>query len=123
MTTNFAKFITEITSEIREKLSNKTINAWREEYEADCLYLKHCEDIDEYEGGLTEDDDKNGYGFISQIGKGYFEVLDDRYNLQKKLYEPWNMNLDFMEVAEVGVLEEEMSWDIYYDVVINKKRS
>ena len=122
MTINFDKFISEVDREIREKLSTKTIDTWREEYEADCLYLKHCDDIDEYEGGLTEDDDKNGYGFISQTGKKYFEVLDDRYALRKKLYDPWDMDLDFMEVIEVSVMEEEMRWEIYYDVVMNKKR-
>jgi hypothetical protein len=122
MTTNFDKFISEVDREIREKLSTKTIDVWKDDYEADCLYLKHCEDIDEYEGGLTEDDDKNGYGFISQAGKEYFEVLEDRYKLRKKLYDPWDMNLDFMEVVEVVVMEEEMRWEIYYDVVMNKKR-
>lgn len=122
MTTNFEKYIAEVNREILEKLSTKTIDAWKDDYEADCLYLKHREDIDEYEGGLTEDDDKNGYGFSSQAGKEYFEVLEDRYKLRKKLYDPWDMNLDFMELVEVSVMEEEMRWEIYYDVVMNKKR-
>jgi len=122
MTTNFEKFIAEVDGEIREKLLTKTSDTWKGEYEADCSYKKYCDDILNYQGGLTEDDDKNGLEFYSHSGKEYFEACDIRYELHKKIFGTWNMNLDFMEVIEVSVLEEEMSWEIYYDVVMNKNR-
>ena len=122
MTINFEKFIAEVNREIQEKLSTKAADNWKDDYEADCLYQNYCADIYDYEDGLTEEDDKNGLGFATHNGKGYFEVCEHRYELRKKLYGAWNLNLDFMEAAEVSVMEEEMSWEIYYNVVINKKR-
>ena len=122
MTINFEKFLTEVEREIREKLSIKTIEIWKDDYEADCLYLNYSADISEYEDGLTEDDDKNGLGFYSHNGKPYFDVCEHRYELYKQLHDTWNLNLDFMKVASVSVMQEEMSWEIYYDVVMNKQR-
>jgi hypothetical protein len=122
MTTNFEKYIAEVNKEIQEKLSTKTFDIWKDDYDAHCLYERYCDEILDYEGGLTEDDDKNGLGFYSQSGKGYFEVCEHRYELYKKLYDAWNLNVDFMEITEVSVMEKEMSWEIYYNVVLNKKR-
>ena len=122
MTINFEKFIAEVDREIQEKLSTKATDNWKDDYEADCLYQNYCSDILDYEGGLTEEDDKNGLGFYSHNGKEYFEACEHRYELRKKLYDAWNLNLDFMEATDVSVMEEKMSWEIYYNVVINKKR-
>ena len=122
MTINFGKFIAEVDREIQEKLSTKDADNWKDDYDADCLYQQYCDEILDYEGGLTDDDDKNGLGFHSHSGKEYFEACEHRYELYKKLYDAWNLNLDFMEATDVSVMEEKMSWEIYYNVVINKKR-
>jgi hypothetical protein len=121
MTINFEKFLTEVEREIRENLSTKSVDNWKDDYEADCLYQNYCDDISEYEDGLTEEDDKNGMGFSSHTGKQYFEACEHRYELHKKLFEAWNLNLDFMEVTEVSVIQKEMSWEIYYGVMMNNK--
>jgi len=65
MTTNFEKFISEVDREIREKLLTKTSHTWKGEYEADCSYQKYCEDILDYEGGLTENENKDVRIFIN----------------------------------------------------------
>jgi hypothetical protein len=122
MTINFEKFLTEVEREIKQKLSAKTFETWRDNYEADCLYQNYCADISDYEDGLTEDDDKNGLGFHTHNGKEYFEVCEHRYELRKKLYDAWNLNLDFMKAIEVSVMEQEMSWEIYYNVLMNENR-
>ena len=85
MTINFEKFLTEVEREIREKLSTKPVNNWKDDYEADCLYHKYCDEIFDYEGELTEEDDRNGLGFFSHTGKQYFEACEHRYELYKKL--------------------------------------
>ena len=48
MTINFEKFLTEVEREIKQKLSSKTFELWRDDYEADCLYQKYCADILDY---------------------------------------------------------------------------
>lgn len=121
MTINFEKFLTEVEREIKQKLSAKNFETAREDYEADCLYQNYCADILDYENELTDDDDKNGLGFATHNGKGYFEVCEHRYELRKKLYDSWNLNLDFMKATEVSVMGQEMSWEIYYSVVMNEK--
>ena len=59
-------------------------------------------------------------GFYSHNGKQYFEVCDQKYELYKQLYGAWNLNLDFMNATEVSVMEQEMSWEIFYSVVMNE---
>lgn len=121
MTTNFQKFITEVEREINRKLTTKTSAVWRQECDADYLINRYNEEIDEYESGLTEDDDKNGIGFYSQSGKSYDYAVMDQAFLYKKLYEAWDLGFDFIKVARINVFEEEMRWEVYYDVVTDEK--
>lgn len=60
MTINFEKFIAEVDREIQEKLSTKAADNWKDDYDTDCLYQQYCDEILDYEGGLTEDDDAFG---------------------------------------------------------------
>ena len=84
MTINFEKFLTEVEREIKQKLSAKTFETWRDDYEADCLYQNYCADISDYEDGLTEEDDKNGLGFHTHNGKEEPTKLVNRAEFAKQ---------------------------------------